>query len=46
MFFSILLYADDLKIFFPVTGNSDFANAQAEIDVFPSSVSITGCNST
>jgi hypothetical protein len=28
------LYADDLKIFFPVAGNSDFANAQAELDVF------------
>jgi hypothetical protein len=25
------LYADDLKIFFPVAGNSDFANAQAEL---------------
>jgi hypothetical protein len=28
------LYADDLKIFFPVAGNSYFANAQAELDVF------------
>jgi hypothetical protein len=24
------LYADDLKIFFPIAGNSDFANVQAE----------------
>jgi hypothetical protein len=30
----ILLYADDLKIIFPVAGNSDFANTQAELDVF------------
>jgi hypothetical protein len=30
----ILLYADHLKIFVPVSGNSDFANAQAELDVF------------
>jgi hypothetical protein len=30
----ILLYADNLKIFFPVAGNSDFANTQAELDVF------------
>jgi hypothetical protein len=30
----ILLYVDDLKIFFPVAGNSEFANAQAERDVF------------
>jgi hypothetical protein len=30
----ILLYADDLKIFFPIVGNSDFANAQAELVVF------------
>jgi hypothetical protein len=29
----ILLYADDPKIFFPVAGNSDFANAQDELDV-------------
>jgi hypothetical protein len=36
-----LLYADDLKIFFPVASNSDFAtdiydfaNAQVELDVF------------
>jgi hypothetical protein len=29
-----LLYADDLKILFPVAGNSVLANAQAEIDVF------------
>jgi hypothetical protein len=28
------LYANDLKIFFPVAGNIDFANAQAELDVF------------
>jgi hypothetical protein len=28
------LYADDLKIFFPVAGSGDFANAQAELDVF------------
>jgi hypothetical protein len=28
----LLLYADDLKIFFPVAGNSDFASAQATID--------------
>jgi hypothetical protein len=27
----IFLYADDLEIFFPVTSNSDFANAQAEL---------------
>jgi hypothetical protein len=27
----ILLYADDLKIFYPVGGNSDFANVQAEL---------------
>jgi hypothetical protein len=33
-FKSLLLYADDLKICFPVAGNSDFANAQAELDVF------------
>jgi hypothetical protein len=39
----ILLYADDLKIFFPVAGNSsDFANAQAELHVF-ASVSTAGC---
>jgi hypothetical protein len=30
----ILFFADDLKIFFPVVGKSDFANAQAEVDVF------------
>jgi hypothetical protein len=30
----ILLHADDLKIFFPVAGNSDLANAKAEFDVF------------
>jgi hypothetical protein len=30
----ILLYADNLKIFFPVAGNSDFAKTQAELDVF------------
>jgi hypothetical protein len=30
----ILLYADDLKIFFPVAGSGDVANAQAELDVF------------
>jgi hypothetical protein len=30
----ILLYAEDLKIFFPVARNIDFANAQAELDVF------------
>jgi hypothetical protein len=30
----ILLYADDLKIFFPVADNGDFANVQAELDVF------------
>jgi hypothetical protein len=30
----ILLYADDLKIFFPVADNGDFADAQAELDVF------------
>jgi hypothetical protein len=29
-----LLYADDLNIFSPVAGNSDFANVQAELDVF------------
>jgi hypothetical protein len=31
--FRILLYADDLKIYFHVIGNSDFANTQAELDV-------------
>jgi hypothetical protein len=30
----ILLYANDLKKKCPVAGNSDFANAQAELDVF------------
>jgi hypothetical protein len=30
----ILLYADDLKIFFLVAGSGDFANSQAELDVF------------
>jgi hypothetical protein len=28
------LYADNLKIFFAVAGNSDFASAQGELDVF------------
>jgi hypothetical protein len=43
----ILLYAVDLKILSPVEGNSDFANAKAEIDVFfPSGASTAGCNST
>jgi hypothetical protein len=32
-------YADDLRIFFSVAGNSDFANAQAELDFFPSGAS-------
>jgi hypothetical protein len=32
--FRILLYADDIKIYFPVASNIDFANAQAELDVF------------
>jgi hypothetical protein len=27
------MYADDLKIVFPVAGNCDLANAQAELDV-------------
>jgi hypothetical protein len=43
---SILLYADDLNIFFPVAGNSDFANAQAELDVIISDASTAGCSST
>jgi hypothetical protein len=31
----ILFYADDdLNLFFPVAGSSDFANAQAELKVF------------
>jgi hypothetical protein len=30
----INLYADNLKIFFPVAGNSDYANAKAELDAF------------
>jgi hypothetical protein len=30
----IRLCAADLKIFFPVASNNDFANAQAELDVF------------
>jgi hypothetical protein len=33
-FFISLSYADVLKIFFPVAGNSDFANAQAELVFF------------
>jgi hypothetical protein len=28
------LYADDLKIFFLLAGNRDFANAQAKLVVF------------
>jgi hypothetical protein len=39
------LYADDLKIFFPVAGNNDFANVQAELDVFASGASTAGCSS-
>jgi hypothetical protein len=33
-FTSHSFYAADLKTFLPVTRNSDFANAQTELDVF------------
>jgi hypothetical protein len=32
--FHVLLYTDDLKIFFPIADNGNFANAQAELDIF------------
>jgi hypothetical protein len=42
----ILLYADDLKNKISVAGNSDFANAQAALDVFAIGASTAGCSLT